>query len=502
MVCCLLALNLFAFPLTLHAQEMLGIMNSSYSGISGSLINPALTVASPYYIDINLVTANVFAENNYLYMPKEEYRFSRFLQQNPEFPTHGPKDNLVFYDYYNRKDKDIYAQARLMGPSVAVTVGKNSFGITTGARAVASAKNIPYDIAKFAFEQLEYPPQFDINYIDNRNIYNAQMAWMETGLTYSREIFKQGLDYWTAGITVKDLRGYAGAYLSSENIDYVLLEHDTLIIHNMNVSMGLSLPVDYYSNSFTRDPLIRGKGIGLDLGVVYEQKKSAPSNTDYTKLCGQTYVPYKIRIGISLLDIGRIKFTQNAERLEFVDASTYWPGLTLLKFSSVQDFVNTMSTRFYGDTTQLVQGNSFKIALPTALSVQGDYNITGNWYASSILVCPVQFYKAGIRRPWQLAVTPRYQTRLFEIGLPVSIYDKYKPRVGLNLRFLGFFIGTEKLGGFFHFHDFTGLDLYVGLKVSLRKGNCRSKFTTPNCGISEYKKFIKSDSGKKVRNRR
>lgn len=63
----------------LSAQEMLGIVNSSYAGITGSVINPAVTVTSPYYIDINLVSGDFFAANNYLYLAKEEYRFSRFF---------------------------------------------------------------------------------------------------------------------------------------------------------------------------------------------------------------------------------------------------------------------------------------------------------------------------------------------------------------------------------------------------------------------------------------
>ena len=87
-----------------YAQEMLGIVNSSYSGITGTVINPAVTVTSPYYIDINLITVNAFAENNAVYMPKEDYRFRRFFSKSPQFPTYGT-DNLIVKDYYNSSDK-------------------------------------------------------------------------------------------------------------------------------------------------------------------------------------------------------------------------------------------------------------------------------------------------------------------------------------------------------------------------------------------------------------
>ena len=485
----------------LSAQEMLGIVNSSRSGISGSIINPAVSVTSPFYIDINIFAIDVFAENNYIYMAKEEYRFKRFLMKNTQFPTHGEDNNLIVYDYYNSKDKKAYANMRLMGPSFSVTYGKHSAGLITGARAVMSAKNIPYEIAKFGFEQLEYPPQYDINYVDNRNIYNAEMAWAEFGLNYSYVIKQQGLDYWAAGATIKILRGYAGGYFATENIDYILPDRDTLIVHNLNAEAGYSLPIDYETNELSNSPLFKGKGIGLDMGVIYEKKKRYVRNDRVNKLCAQSYIPYQYKIGISLLDIGRIKFKDHAERLVLDNVSTYWPGVNSLEFNNLNDFANTLSNQFYGDSSQLLQGNEIKVALPTAVSIQADYNFSGNWYINGTMVYPIQFSKSGIIRPVLFGLTPRYETAMFEASLPLTLYDWTKPRIGISARFRGFFIGTEKISGFFHFTDFTGLDFYAGLKISLQKGNCNNE-PSDNCGYSEYKKFVKTKKEKKAKNKK
>jgi hypothetical protein len=486
---------------SLYSQEMLGIVNSSYSGITGTLINPAVTVTSPFYIDINLVSADVFIENNNIYMAKEEYRFSRFFSKNPQFPTHGEDNNLIVYDYYNRKDKKGYANLRVMGPSFAITVGRHAFGLVTGARAVMSAKNIPYEIAKFGFQRLEYPPQYDINYVDNRNMYNAEMAWAEIGFNYSYVIKQQGLNYLAAGATVKLLRGYAGGYFNSENIDYVVLDRDTLIVHNFNAEAGYSLPVNYETNELLHSPLFKGKGIGLDLGVIYQKKKRSGSNEIVSKLCAQTYIPYKYKIGISLLDIGRVKFKENSEKLIFDDASTYWPGITWLEYTNMRDLTDTISQMFYGNPTQLVQQTDIKIALPTAISVQVDYNYKNNWYINGTMVYPIQFSKSGLIRPVIIGITPRYETRNFEASLPLTLYDWTRPRFGLSARYRGFFIGTEKISGFFHFTDFTGLDFYAGLKLSLQKGDCRNK-PADNCGYEEYKKYTKTGKSKKARNKK
>lgn len=486
----------------LLAQEMLGIVNSSQSGISGTMINPAVSVTSPFYADINLVSGDLFFENNYIYMAKEEYRFRRFFSSNPQFPTHGVDNNLIVYDYYNKTDKKAYANLRLMGPSASVTVGRHSFGFVTGARAAISAKNVPYDIAKFGYEQLNFPPQNDINYVDNKNIYNAELAWAELGFNYSYVMLQSGLDYWAVGTTIKMLRGYAGGYLNTNNIDYILLDRDTLIAHSINAEAGYSLPIDYQSNDYISNPLFRGKGIGFDIGVIYQKKKSYVRNDKVTKLCAQSYIPYKYKIGVSLLDIGRVKFTRNAEKLIFEDASTYWPGVTETDFTNVRALTELLSNQFYGNSDQLVQGNEIKVALPTAFSIQADYNYRGNWFVNGTLVYPFQFSKTGIIRPVLLGLTPRYETSLFEVNMPVTLYAWTKPRIGLSARFMGFYLGTEKLSGYFHFTDFTGIDFYAGLKLNLRKGNCRKNMSSDNCGIEEYKKYAKSKREKKPRNKK
>ncbi len=486
----LVILLLMLLTTTLPAQEMLGIVNSSRAGITGSIINPAVTVTSPYYLDINILAGDVFFENNYIYLAKDEYRFRRFFSKNPQFPTHGTDNNLIAYDYYNTKDKNAYSNERLLGPSVAVTVGRSSFGFVTAARAVMSTRNVPYDIAKFAFEHMDSPLQNNINYNHTRNIYNAELAWAEYGFNYSYVISQQSSDYWAGGITVKALKGYAGAYMYGDTEDYSYLDSDTLRVNNFNGEFGYSLPLNYETNEYLSNPGFRGKGVGFDIGVIYEKKKDDVQNEGAGKLCAQGYTPYKYKIGVSILDIGRIRFNNNAEKLVFNNVSGNWAQMSVYNFSTIRNLTDTLSDMFYGNHTSLVQGNEIDIALPTALSIQADVNIKNNWYLNGTLVTPLQFSKSGIRRPTIIGLTPRYETARFEASLPITLYDLYEPRIGLSARYLGFFIGTEKISGFFHFKDFTGLDFYGGIKISLRKGHCRNS-KAENCGIEEYKMFNK-----------
>jgi hypothetical protein len=484
----------------LVAQEMLGIVNSSYAGITGSVINPAVTVTSPYYLDINLLSGDIFAENNYIYLAKEEYRFSRFLSKNPDYPTHGADNSMIAYDYYNTKDKKAFASERFIGPSFAITVGRHSFGMVTGARAFMSTKNVPYDVAKFAFERFKLPVEaedlYNTQFTHDKDIYNAEMAWAEIGFNYSYVFKQESQEYWAAGITVKDLLGHSGGYMYSQNLDYQVFNKDSLIFNNLKAEAGYSLPLNYETNEYMKDPLFRGKGLGFDLGVIYQKKKKEVQPEKVRKLCSQNYTPYQYKIGVSILDIGRIRFTQNAEKLVFDNVSTSGSDILYAQYSSVRDFTNFLSEQFYGDSTTLIQGKEIKIALPTALSIQADVNFYKNWFINGTLVLPLQFSKSGLRRPSLLAVTPRYETALFDISMPVSLFDWTDPRIGLSARFMWFFVGTEKLSGFFHYQDFTGLDFYFGAKISLLKGHCRNnspgkKRAGENCGIEEYKMFQK-----------
>jgi hypothetical protein len=90
-----------------------------------------------------------------------------------------------------------------------------------------------------------------------------------------------------------------------------------------------------------------------------------------------------------------------------------------------------------------------------------------------------------VHRPAELSITPRYETRWLEVSLPVSLYDWYLPRVGLAIRVYGFTIGCDKLGGFFNFNDFTGMDVYFSIKYFLDKGLCRTK-TNGHCRNLEF----------------
>jgi len=109
--------------------------------------------------------------------------------------------------------------------------------------------------------------------------------------------------------------------------------------------------------------------------------------------------------------------------------------------------------------------------LPTAVSLQVDWNVKKRLYLNTSLMYGIQNSGPGIDRPLMVSFTPRYETPLWEVSLPVSYmdYSGNAMRLGLAVRIASFYIGSDKIGTMMGLGDMYGLDFYTGLKYSIGK---------------------------------
>ena len=126
-----------------------------------------------------------------------------------------------------------------------------------------------------------------------------------------------------------------------------------------------------------------------------------------------------------------------------------------------------MSALLYGDSTASYRDNAFRVYMPMTASLQFDYHPSGEWFINGSLVLPLAVFKPMLKRPSVLALTPRYETRNLEVSLPIVLYDIYYPRIGIAVRIYGLTIGSDNLGGFLGYRDFTGYDFYFNYKFNL-----------------------------------
>ncbi len=109
------------------------------------------------------------------------------------------------------------------------------------------------------------------------------------------------------------------------------------------------------------------------------------------------------------------------------------------------------------------------MSLPTALSLQFDYNINDAVFINTTWVQRINFgSNPGIRRMNMLAVSPRYETDQVEVALPVQLLEYSQPAIGLMMRYRSIFAGTDQLGSTMGLTRLNGADLYLGFKMNIQ----------------------------------
>ncbi|TSA24399.1 MAG: hypothetical protein D4R67_11845 [Bacteroidetes bacterium] len=472
-----------------RSQEMLGAVLGNYAGINAIQLNPASMHGSRLWLDIQLAGADISFQNNYMYLSKQEFIFWDLFKPGFILPSHNEEYGTEvrnFYRYTNSNRKNIFLNLRINGPGAMLIWEDHAFGIHSAVRSVSSIRKLPLDVANFMYLGLNYKPQQNINYTTNKRFGLAQMSWFEVGLSYACKVYARGFDRLDAGLSVRKLFGLTGLYAVVDNLDYEVPDDSTIQFNNLDARYGFSLPVDYNTNGTgsSTDPLIAGGGWGFDLGVTYTRLTRTHQKQYFDRLCEQKYEDYLYRIGLSLIDIGGIRFKHRAQTYAIDNRSSYWENVTHLDFETIDHMMDTISFKFYGDPDAASRDDKFTLWLPSAFSVQFDYHYYQNWYINASLIVPFQFSRISVSRPALLAVTPRYEMRWFGASLPLSLYDWYQPRIGLSLRFYILTVGTEKLGSYLGFSNFNGLDFYFTIKIPFEKGVCRQK-TSKSCPAYE-----------------
>lgn len=475
-----------------RSQEMLGAVLGNRAGINAVQFNPSAMHGSRLWLDIQVAGADISLINNYLYLSRTEFIFWDILKSGYVLPSHEEDYGTEVRNFYHRDNsnpKNIFLNLRINGPSAMMVWKDHAFGIHSALRVVSSVIQLPPDVSNFMYLGLNYKPQQNINFIKNKPFGMAQLSWFEVGLSYAYKVYGRGFNRLDAGLSVRKLFGLTGVFAVVDNLDYVVLDDSTLQINNISARYGFSIPVDYGSTGFSisADPLLAGGGWGFDLGMTYTRLKQMHQKQYIDRPCEQRFEDYQYRIGLSLIDIGWIRFKERAQVFGIDNRSSLWEDLTRISFGSIDQIMDTISYKFYGDTASAYTGDRFSVWLPSAFTAQFDYHYKKNWFLNTTLVLPFEFSSISVIRPALLAITPRYETRWFEANIPFSLYDWYQPRIGLSLRFYVLTVGTEKLGSFLGLSNFNGVDFYFTLKIPFEKGLCGRKLSKSCPAYQEFR---------------
>jgi hypothetical protein len=443
---CLLCLSLNAAS----AQEMWGFSNSNYSGNMGIFLNPSTIVGAPYTYEINLIAADIFAENNYIYFPKNKKIVWNSIQGKG---TEGKAD----FDIFTNTPEYGFAHLLVIGPAyINNKRGDRAWGIHTAYRAEMSAHKVPAPIAKYIYETYDYPP-FVNKTFSSPPFGAAVLNWYELGGTYGRVLYETEYSYLKGAATANLLLGTNGVYLDAGRLDYTVLDSASVVIHNIDLTMAQALEHDNFQNFFA----IRGIGGSTTVGLTYMRKRQRSGfecnggNDHFRK--------YIYRIGLSAIDFGFIRFFKNKSKVLNVQSNTdhVVNNINDVPFNSLNSIGNTLNNNI---TESTIEKKAFSMYLPAALSLQFDYSITNNWFANASILNRVYFSHKEIARGNSIALSTRYEKRKWEIAGDVTFFEYSKTALGIGFRYSIFVIGTDRLLEWTNSRDVQTFDFFFGLK--------------------------------------
>ncbi|MEZ4984174.1 MAG: DUF5723 family protein [Saprospiraceae bacterium] len=448
-------LVLLSVPLLLQAQWQTGWRSDTYAGINATFTNPANPGRTPYAWDINLGEASFFGANNYAYLQNTSVgRLLRDRNNNTTFlfardvPADLEKqDGLYVYDFLENSSYYAHIHASLMGPSASVRIAPQTrIGIFTRTQMRLDAVGIDSDLGFYQWESIANEQPFTV---DETHI--ATAAWSEVGLNLSQGITTASGTL-IIGATARRLWGHRAGYLASKK---------PFTLSKLPAAVGLEgLDFDIeggFTNNAISDSIYvdsPGRGFAFDLGFLYQID------------LGDGF--YRWELGASLIDAGNIRFL-DAERHAFNNANFAQVLNDNYENLTVEDGVEEVVTQFSNDVLGNAQASlieeTFTMRLPATIGLQAAYRFNEWVKVEANLLVGLPSTQAGMQRATLLAITPRLERHWWGLSVPVSLYAGKQLRMGLAARLGPLFIGTDHLGSFFNDKQFTGTDVYMGVKL-------------------------------------
>jgi hypothetical protein len=440
--------------ITLFSQEQLGLRLENYAGANGTTLNPTHSADYPLSFNLNLAGIGFFVDNSYGYISNSKIpsliKNEKELLLGPVVKQNRPEGSPVADFYRGKKAAFVFFNTIINGPAFSVKLGKShTVGLFYNYRFGASAAHIPTNLKFYILDAKNYNEFFEVEKFGG-----AVMAWNEIGANYAYK-GETNDGFFQIGLNIKYLRGNEGFWAKSNDaFRAARLFGDSLKLNVPSISYGFTDA--NFENVVNKTYKLQnlGQGLGFDIGFSY-----LIENNDYDD--------YALKFSASILDIGRVKFTQNTQEHLIV-----FPNARILDVKAF-DKVTVPATapklasyQLIGDSSKTLVAKTFSIGLPTALCLQADYQFLPHAFANATLIQRVPYQAVGIRRGNLLALSARYEQRWFSFCLPIQLYEYQRVRLGFAARLACLTIGTDYLGSFIRKNNFTGTDFYFAIKLN------------------------------------
>lgn len=473
---------------TLQAQDFIGYNQSNYAGVNGIDLNPASIADSRYKVDILLGGFSFYAQNNYIGLSKKAFVGRTGPLLLPDSTTSYPAfDDSLFQQKYvfenlNGQKKSIFFRNQIMLPSAMFSVNERiSIGLTGSIRSYVNVDGIEEKMATQLYNDFGDSSQY-FTPLSNEHISVQYMTWWESGITYAQTVYDENEHFVKVGVRPKLLFGLGAAYVFVDNLNYMTTDQDTLTFFSSDVEYGHSANFEFPAEqgfTYNFSGIVSHPGFGLDIGAIYEWR---PDHQKYrydmdgeTDLWMRYKSKYKLRIGFSITDIGSVKFDRGELSGNFrADIDEWYFRETDLGDRPIRGIDSTIRALFTPNATE----PTFKMNLPTAISLQADYQIWKDFYVNFVGFYAVQ-WKNNANKVHELtmfSLTPRWDWKWFGAWVPMS-YNQFRNfNVGAGVRLGPIVIGTSSLAPWFSKKKtIYGADLQVAIKVPIMYGPTKDR---------------------------
>ncbi|TND08003.1 MAG: OmpA/MotB domain-containing protein [Bacteroidetes bacterium] len=487
-------LVLLAFALPAAAQDFLPFVPSNYSGVQGVDLNPANIVDSRYILDINLTGFSLRFKNNYMGILGTAFENRTGPILPPDSTTGFPafEDSLFLEKYLvenlNGQTKSVFLSNQIQMPLsfIGSINEKNAIGFQWRLRTYFNVDGIEEPLAHQVYKDFDDSTLY-LNQLTNKRISVQQMTWAEYNFAYGRVMMDQKEHFLKVGGRFKLLQGLGAIYAFIDNLEYMTQSDSTLTFFKSEVNYGHSTNYNFASigsgsNAFTDYyKFVSSPGVGLDIGAVYEwrpdwQKYKFDMDGE-TDLWMKNKNKYKLKAGLSITDIGSIKYKKGALSRDFIADINNWNfrDISLDGDNPIQSFDTLVANTF---TVQNDSKDFFRMNLPTAISVTADYQIWKDFYVNFTSHTAVQWKKndTKVHDLTMFSLAPRWDHKWFGVFLPMN-YSQFKEfSFGTGVRLGPLWVGTTDLGSLLlKKKEIYGADIHFALKVPIMYSAIKDK---------------------------
>ena len=339
-----------------YVQENYGSLHSNYMPSNSVLVNPSSMLDAKTRLDINLGSFAGFFMNNLIYLNKTSvYSFVKSKQ-------YENINDLDFKLNKEHKKYHFYNRTHIQGPSFVFSQGDHAFGIGLNLFSYTDFRKIPQEII-LGIATKSVPND---NTFKGKNISFTSMTYGDLKFSYAHTFKKKKRELFMAGISVSKFFPFQATASKINSVEGTIVNDSMLHINSIQAD-----------NSYvTKTNVNLLSGFGIDIGFTYQRMLAEAFNylpNSKRNNCRRNYYLYKL--GISIMDIGHLKFKRKKVNYIGVNTENYQlerEDISIDNLNFFRKLTNDDIALRNKDTAFIRSIN--KVRLPTYLSFQFDYN--------------------------------------------------------------------------------------------------------------------------------